>query len=148
MSGITLERIADIPSAQEPAERNPEDLRREVEAKKDAIAETFNRLDQRVQRTIDWRAQVGDHPYLALGLAMGLGCLFAQVFRSKPTPRERMMDALAEGIEDIIDQARDRVNSQFSRPARGGALKATAVALATSAASAYLRNKLSRAPKA
>lgn len=142
MSGIALERISDIPSAQVPAERSTEDLRRDIEAKKEAIAETFNRLDQRVQRAIDWRAQVGDHPYLALGLAMGLGCMFAGVFRRKPTPRERAMDALAESVEDIVDQVRDRVNSQFSRPGRGGALKATVASLAAKAAITYLRNKL------
>ena len=30
MSGIALERIVDIPSAPEPAERSPEDLRQEI----------------------------------------------------------------------------------------------------------------------
>jgi len=147
MSGIALERIVDIPSAPEPAERSTEVLRREIEVQKEAIAETLNRLDQRVQRAIDWRAQVGDHPYLALGLAVGVGCLFAGIFKSKPSPRERIIEALAEGVEDIADQARNRIGSQFRRPARVGALKAAAAALVTKAATAYLRNKLSRAFK-
>jgi ElaB/YqjD/DUF883 family membrane-anchored ribosome-binding protein len=100
MSGIALERIVDIPSAPEPAERSSEDLRQEIEAKKEAIAETINRLDQRVKRAIDWRAQVGDHPYLALGLAVGVGCLLVGIFKSKSSPRERIMEALADGVED------------------------------------------------
>jgi hypothetical protein len=104
-------------------------------------------LDQHVQRAIDWRAQVGDHPYLALGLAVSVGCLFAGIFKSKPSPRERMMEALAEGVEDIVDQARNRVGSQFRLPPRGGALKAAAAALVAKAATAYLSNKLSRAFK-
>src|SRR5688572_11127150 len=144
MSGITLERIADIP---EPAERSSEDLRQEIEAKQEAFAETINRLDRHVQRAVDWRAQVGDHPYLALGLAFGVGCLFAGVFKSKPSPRERIMEALAESVEDIADQARNRIDSRFRRPARGGALKGVVAALVTKAATAYLRNKLSRAFK-
>jgi ElaB/YqjD/DUF883 family membrane-anchored ribosome-binding protein len=143
MSGITLERIVDIPSAPESAERSPEDLRQEIEAKKEAIAETINRLDQHVQRAVDWRAQVGDHPYLALGLAVGVGCLFAGIFKSKPSPRERMMEALAEGVEDIADQVCNRLASEFRRPPTGSALKAAAAALVTKAATAYLRNKLS-----
>jgi len=150
MSGIALEIIADIPSAPEPPEpmeRSSEDLRQEVETKKEAIAETINRLDQHVRRTVDWRAQVGDHPYLALGLAVGVGCLFAGIFKSKPGPRERIMGALAEGVEDIADQVRNRIDSQFRRPARGGVLKGAAAALVTKAATAYLRNKLSRAFK-
>ena len=124
MNGITLERIADIPSAPEPAERSSEDLRQEIDAKKEAIAETINRLDQHVQRAVDWRAQVGDHPYLALGLAFGVGCLLAGIFKSKPSPHERIMEALAEGVEDIADQARNRIGSQFRRPSTGSAPKA------------------------
>lgn len=99
MSGITLERIADIPYAPELAERSSEDLRQEIEAKKEAFTETINRLDRHVQRAVDWRAQVGDHPYLALGLAFGVGCLFAGIFKSKPSPRERIMEALAEALK-------------------------------------------------
>ncbi len=100
MNGIALERIMDISYAPDPAERSPEELRQEIEAKKEAIAETINRLDLHVKRAIDWRAQVGDHPYLALGLAVVVGCLFAGVFKSKPSPRERIMEALADGVED------------------------------------------------
>jgi ElaB/YqjD/DUF883 family membrane-anchored ribosome-binding protein len=143
MSGTTSERIADIPSAPEPAERSSKDLRQEIEAKKEAFAETLSRLDQHVQRTVDWRAQIGDHPYLALGLAFGVGCLFAGIFKSKPSPRERIMEALAESVEDIADQARNRIDSQFRRPARGGALKGAVAALVTEAATTYLRKKLS-----
>jgi ElaB/YqjD/DUF883 family membrane-anchored ribosome-binding protein len=150
MSGIALERIADIPSAPEPPEpmeRSSEDIRQEVQTKKEAFAETINRLDQHVRRAVDWRAQVGDHPYLALGLAVSVGCLFAGIFKSKPNPRERIIEALGESVEDIADQARNHIGSRFRRPPTGGALKAAAAALATKAATAYLRKKLSRAFK-
>src|SRR5258707_7751022 len=103
MIGTALDKMTDIP-APETAEHSPEDLRREIQDKKEAIAETLHRLDQQVHRVIDWRAQVGDHPYLALGLAAGVGCLFSGIFKSKPSPRERMMEALADGVEDIADQ--------------------------------------------
>lgn len=147
MSGTTLEKITAIPSP-ELAERSPEDLRQEIKDKKEAIAETLNRLDQRVQRATDWRAQVGDHPFLALGLAVSVGCLVSGIFKRKPSPQERILEALAEGVEDIADQVRDRLDSLLSWPARGGALKATAAALATRAATVYLSNKLSNTSKA
>lgn len=146
MIGTALEKITDIPTS-EPAERSPEDLRQEIQDKKEAIAETLHRLDQRAHRAFDWRAQAGDHPYLALGLAVGVGCLLSGIFKRQPSPRERMMEALAEGVEDIADQVRDRIGSQFNRPAMGGALKATAAALATKAVTIYLSNKLSSASK-
>lgn len=150
MNGMALERIADTGSApNSPAhmERSTEDLRQEIEAKKEGIAETVSRLDQHMRRAVDWRAQVGDHPYLALSIAVGVGCLLAGVFRSKPSPRERIMDALAESVEDMADQARNHIGSQFRQPSAGGALKAAAAAMVTQAATAYLRDRLSRAFK-
>lgn len=144
MNEIALEKIT-VNTSSEPAERSPEDLRQEIQDKKEAIAETLNRLDQRVHRATDWRAQAGDHPYLALGLAVSAGCLLARIFKRKPGPRERMLDALAESIEDLSDQMRERIDAQFGRPARSGALKATVAALATKAATTYLSNRLSRA---
>lgn len=155
MNGTTLDKLRSIPSL-EPAEDgpeeihedSPEEIRKDIKDKKEAIAETLNRLDQRVHRATDWRAQVGDHPYLALSLAVSAGYLLSGIFKSKPSPRERMMDALAEGVEDITDQVRDRIESYFSWPAKGGALKATAAALAAKAASSYLSNRLSSASKA
>ncbi len=147
MTGTALDKITGFP-APEPVENSPEDLRQEIKDKKEAIAETLNRLDQRVHRATDWRAQAGDHPYLALGLAVSAGCLLAGIFKRKPSPRERMMEALAEGVEDLTEQVRERFDAQFSRPASGGALKATVAALATKAATTYLSNKLSRAHNA
>jgi hypothetical protein len=72
--------------------------------------------------------------------------MFAGIFKSKPSPSERITEALAECVEDIADQARNGIGSRFRRPSTDGALK-TAAALATKAATAYLRNKLSRAFK-
>jgi len=146
MIGTAVEKIADIPSLV-PVERSPVELRQEIQDRKEAIAETLHRLDQRAHRAFDWRAQAGDHPYLALGLAVSVGCLLSGIFKRKPSPRERIMEALAEGVEDIADQVRDRIGSQFNQPAIGGALKATAVALAAKAATTYLSNKLSNASK-
>lgn len=150
MNGMALERIADTgsaPTTAAPIERSTKDLRQEIEAKKEDIAETVSRLDQHVRRAVDWRAQAGDHPYLALSLAVGVGCLLSGVFRSKPSPRERIMEALAESVEDMADQARNHIGPRFRRPSAGGALKAAAAALVTKAATAYLRDKLSRAFK-
>ena len=147
MSGTALEQVTDIPSPH-PAERTPEDLRQEIKDKKEAIAETLSRVDQRIQRVVDWRAQVGDHPLLALGLAVGVGCLFSGVFARKPSPRERIMEAIAEGVEDFADQVLDRIDAHFSWPERGGVLKATAAALATRTAINYLSNNLRSASKA
>jgi hypothetical protein len=146
MIGTALEKNTDTQSL-EIVERSQEDLRQEIKDKKVAIASTLNRLDQRVHRATDWRAQVGDHPYLALGLAVSAGCLFSGIIRNKPNPQERIMEAIAEGVEGIADQVRDRIDSHFQWPARGGVMKATVAAWATKVATIYLSNKLSGASK-
>ncbi|HEX4950125.1 MAG TPA: hypothetical protein VFZ34_25895, partial [Blastocatellia bacterium] len=86
MSGTTLEKMTDFPSP-EPAERSPEDVRQKIQDKKEAIAETLNHLGQREQRATDWREQVGDHPFLALGLAVSVGCLVSRIFKRKASPQ-------------------------------------------------------------
>ncbi len=145
MSANASENVADILPGL--GERSSEELRRDIEAKKEAIAGTIKRLDKHVQRATDWRAQVGDHPYLAIGVAAGAGSLLAAIFKRKPSPRERMMDALAESVEDIAGQVGHRIVSQFTRTLTAGLLKAAAAALVTKGATAYLRNNWSSTSK-
>lgn len=139
--GETASEKLGIPS-RESVEGTPDDLRRELRDKKEAIAETIQRLDRRVQRTVDWRAQVGDHPFLALGLAVSAGCLVSGAFKRTVSPGNRIVEALAEGVEDITDQVRNRIDSQLGRRASGGLLKAAVGTLAIKAAAASLRHKL------
>ncbi|HJQ23128.1 MAG TPA: hypothetical protein VKA60_04375 [Blastocatellia bacterium] len=88
-------------------ERSAEAIRQDIAAKRDSISETVNKLGERVQETLDWREYVGKYPLLALGLAAGAGFLVAGLFKHEPTPRERIMDAVAEIAEDFADRARD-----------------------------------------
>src|SRR6185295_16372730 len=90
-----------------PTGRNSEDLRQDIEVQKESIAGTLKQLDRRLQRATDWRTQVGEHPFLAVGIAFSVGGLLSGVFRHRPTPRERILDALAESVEDISGQVRD-----------------------------------------
>src|SRR5918911_4177305 len=91
----------------EPAERSAAAIRQDIAAKRDSISETVNKLGERVQETLDWREYVGKYPWVALGLAAGTGFLVAGLFKHEPTPRERIMDAVAEIAEDFADRARD-----------------------------------------
>lgn len=125
----------------ETSTQRPEDLRQDIDAQKDAIAGTLSQLDRKMKRATDWRTPVADHPYLAVGVALGAGALLSGMFRRKPTPRERIIDALAESVEDITDQVRDRFVSKLSRGLASGAVRASAIALAARMAAGYLGNK-------
>ena len=123
------------------SERSTGDLREDIKNQKAAIAGTIDQIDLRVHRAADWRAQVTDHPFIAIGAAFVAGGFVSRLFRHRPTPQERIMDAVAEGIEDITDSIRNRVVSQVTRGVSSSVLKVVGAALITRAASAFLTNQ-------
>jgi ElaB/YqjD/DUF883 family membrane-anchored ribosome-binding protein len=90
-------------------ERSAEAIRQDIAAKRDSISDTVDRLGERIQETFDWREYIGKYPWVALGLAAGVGFLVAGIFKRQPSPRERIMDAVAEVTEDFTDRIRDGV---------------------------------------
>jgi len=128
------------------AGRKPEELRQDIEEQKESIAGTLKQIDRRLHRATDWRTHVGEHPFLAVGIAFSIGGLLSAAFRRRPTPRERILDALAESVEDISGQVRDRIVSQFSHSFARGMLKASAAALVTKMAANYIESRTNAGP--
>ena len=120
------------------ADRNAAELRDDIKASKEAITDTMKRLDQHVNRAVDWRVQVGDHPYIAIGAAAVAGTLLAGLFKPKPSPRDRIVDAVAESVEDITDRVRNRIGTQLTRTVAGSMLKTAATALVMKKVTEYL----------
>lgn len=79
-------------------------IRNDIAAKRDSISETVDKLGDRIQERLDWREYVGEYPAVALGLAAGAGLLISGIFKRRPTPRDRIMDAVAELTEDMTDR--------------------------------------------
>ena len=124
--------------ASESASRDPAQLRNDIEASREAITDTIKRLDEHVHRAVDWRAQVRDHPFVALGTAAVGGMLLAAMFRPKPSPRDRIVDAIAESVEDITDKVRHRLGSQLTRTVTGSLLKAAVTTVVAKKATEYV----------
>lgn len=134
----TRMRAEDVP------ERSAEEIRLDIAARRESISETVDRLGDRIQEKLDWREYVAEYPYLAIGLAAGLGYCVAGIFKIKrePTPRERIMDALAEISEDLTDRFRGSIEDVV--PKKGGAgktVKAAATAMVTKAAMDFAKKK-------
>lgn len=124
-------------------ERSAEEIRQDIAAKRESITETVDRLGERVQETFDWRTYIGDYPWVAVGVAVGAGLLLSSIFKPRPTPRERMMDALAESIEDITDRLRHTIHELPQQKAGlGRTVKAAATGVITKAAVDYLKERL------
>jgi hypothetical protein len=96
-----------------------------------------------VHRASDWRVQVGEHPFLAVGAAFVVGGLLSGMFRRKPTPQERIIDAIADTVDDITSNVRDHIVGRFSSGMTRSVMKTFGAALAAKAAAAYMSGKSS-----
>src|SRR5262249_362511 len=90
-------------------QRTAESIRQDIAAKRESISGTVDRLGDRIQESLDWRSYVSEYPFVALGVAAGVGLVVSGIFKRRPTPRERILEAFAETVEDVTDQVRDNV---------------------------------------
>jgi ElaB/YqjD/DUF883 family membrane-anchored ribosome-binding protein len=129
----------------ETPERSAEAIRQDIAAKRDSISETVDKLGERIQESLDWREYIGKYPMLALGLAAGAGFIVAGLFKRQPTPRERIMDAVAEITEEFTDRIRDVAGDALpvKKSGPGQALKAALTAAITKAALDFGKRKAS-----
>lgn len=124
-------------------DRSAEEIRHDIAAKRESITRTVGQINDKVQRTLDWRTYAGEYPFVTLGLAVGAGVLVAQLFRPKPSPGDRILDAIAESVEDIGDRFNgylDVVPKKKSGAAT--AVKSALAAWLTKAATDYVKDRL------
>lgn len=130
------ETSADLP-------RSAEAIRHDIEAKRAAIATTVDRLGDKVEEAFDWRTYVSEYPLVSLGVAAGLGIFVSRVFKRKPTPGQRVLEALADGVEDATWQLRNGFTEVTGKKnGAGAAVKAAATAWVTKALTDYLKNRV------
>lgn len=130
--------------ASDTGERSAEEIRQDIAAKRETITETVDKLGERIQETLDWREYIAQYPYVALGLAAGLGFLVSGIFKRNPTPTERMVDALADSVEDITDRFRDSLGDVIpKKKGPGRTVKAAVTGAVTTAATNFIKNRVS-----
>lgn len=54
-------------------------VRREIEERRDDLGENLQRLESKVKRTTDWRAQFDERPMMMMGVAFGGGLLLSSL---------------------------------------------------------------------
>ncbi|HKP11674.1 MAG TPA: DUF3618 domain-containing protein [Blastocatellia bacterium] len=126
-------------------ERSAEAIRQDIAAKRDSISETVDKLGERIHETFDWREYIGNYPWVALGLAAGVGFMVAGLFKREPSPRERIMDAIADVSEDFTDRLRDIIGDAVPAKKSGPTtmLKAALTATVSKAAMDFAKSKAS-----
>jgi|SRR5689334_15319832 ElaB/YqjD/DUF883 family membrane-anchored ribosome-binding protein len=98
-------------------QRTAESIRQDIAAKRESISGTVDRLGDRIQESLDWRSYVGEYPLVALGLAAGVGFAFSGIFKRRLTPGDRILEAIAETVEDVTDRVRDNIDDVLQRKA-------------------------------
>lgn len=126
-------------------DRSAQDIRHDIAAKRETISETVDKLGERIQETLDWREYIAQYPFAALAAAAAAGCLVSGIIpKSRPTPQERISDAVAEMVEDVTGRLRgslgDVIPGKSITP--GKTVKAAATAALTKAAMDYAQKRL------
>ena len=93
------------------ADRSAESIRRDIAARRDSISDTVDELSDRVQAALDWRTYVAEHPFIAVGATAGLGLTLAALVKRRSSPQDRIMDALADSVEDLAGRFRDGIGT-------------------------------------
>jgi ElaB/YqjD/DUF883 family membrane-anchored ribosome-binding protein len=122
--------------------RSAEAIRQDIAAKRDTISETVDKLGDRIHESLDWREYLADYPMVALGLAAGVGFLVSGIFKHRPTPQERIMDAVADITEDLTDRVSSVAGSALKKKLISGkTVKAALTATVTKAALDFAKQK-------
>lgn len=125
-------------------ERSVDEIRQDIAARRETITETVDKLSEQVQRKLDWREYVANHPFAALGIAAGTGILVAGLFKQRSTPAERIMCALSDSVEDLTGRLRNQLDFlPTKRPSAGSTLMIAATSIIAKAMTDYLGNRLS-----
>lgn len=136
-SAGTAAAPADSPGS----ERSAEEIRHDIEARRESITETVDRLSDRFQETLDWRTYVTRYPLAAIGVAAGLGLLLSGIFKPRPSPSERIQEAFADGFEDFADRVRGQFHDVIQKPGVTKTVKAAATGYLVKTATEYLKDR-------
>lgn len=122
-------------------DRSAREIREDIAAKRETIAETVDKLTERIHDTFDWHKYVTQYPMVALGLAAGAGFLVTGLFKREPTPQERIMDALADLTEDLTDRLGSVAGEVVKKKVIKKTFKAAFTTLVTKAVVDFARQK-------
>lgn len=80
------------------AHRNAEQIRQEIRAERQNIAQDVEQIGEMLQEKIEWRGYVRRSPYLALGAAAGAGFMASALYRQRTPPLQKLLDAAAGSV--------------------------------------------------
>lgn len=83
-------------------ERSAEDIRQDIAREEENLSRTAEKIGDRIKEKLDWGEYVKDSPYLALGIAAGVGFFAARALQPRRTPMQRIIGSLAEEVRGAL----------------------------------------------
>jgi ElaB/YqjD/DUF883 family membrane-anchored ribosome-binding protein len=111
-------------------DRSTDEIRRDIERRRQSIAETVEQAGQKIEETLDWHTQVREHPFAALAIAAGVGYVASGILRRRRTAE--LSKAMSDGVVALSGSLSDSIRS--AGRARSGLAQALGAAVTAVAA--------------
>lgn len=121
------------PSTKNDGHRNTDAIRQDIAQAEQEMSQTVEQIGDRIKEKLDWQEYVKERPYVAMGVAAGVGLLASTFFAKKRTPMDRILDSVA-------DEVRHAAGGLVARTAGPGLVKVTLLGIASKAAVGWLQN--------
>jgi len=126
-------------------ERSADDIRNDIAARRKSITQTVGQLGDKIHETLDWKGYVARYPYASVGVAAGAGLVIGMLLSRRPSPSERIMDALVEKAEELGDDLRNAARKLIIRTAAPSLFRGTIYGFAGKALMQYLQSRAAHA---
>lgn len=83
-------------------ERSTEDIREDLAREEENLSRTAQKIGDRIKEKLDWGEYVKDSPYLALGIAAGVGFFAARALQPRKTPLQRIIHSFAKEVRGSL----------------------------------------------
>lgn len=121
------------PSLRDDGHRNADKIRQDIAQAEQEMSQTVEEIGERIKEKLDWQEYIKESPYLALGIAAGVGYLASGLFIKKRSSMDRLLDLVG-------DEVRGAAGGMVARTAGPGLVKVTLLGIASKAAVNWLQN--------
>lgn len=130
--------INDIrPSLKEDGHRNADKIRQDIAQAEQEMSQTVEQIGDRIKEKLDWQEYIKESPYVALGIAAGLGYLASGMLIKQRSSMDRLLDVVTEEV-------RGAAGGMLVRTAGPGLLKVTLLGIASKAAVNWIQKAAER----
>jgi hypothetical protein len=139
------DRNESIPGKTGGPERSSTEIRNDIAARRESITQTVDQLGEKLHEALDWRGYVRRYPYATVGLAVGTGFLVSRIFKKKPSPLDRLVEAVSDRAQQLGEDLRKSATKLIMKSFAPGLFRGTLYGIAGKALMQYLHDRMTHA---